>query len=102
MKNFFSEAAKEFEHVVWPTNKETKQYLTVVLSMIVILTIVLFLVSTMFSSAFMALRTQVQAVMPAPVQATNTASGSADLSKVLKDINVTGVKTTPVAPTKTK
>lgn len=49
MLKFFKESIKEFDHVVWPTNKETKSYFTSVTSIIVALAIILFLAWTLFS-----------------------------------------------------
>lgn len=49
MKNYFTEAIKELEHVVWPTNKETKKYFNSMTFLITILTIFLFIVGTIFS-----------------------------------------------------
>jgi preprotein translocase SecE subunit len=49
MANFLSESSKELHHVVWPTNKETQKYFTVVVSLIVALTLFLFAVGTIFS-----------------------------------------------------
>lgn len=50
MFKFFKESIKEFDHVVWPTNKETKNYFISVTSIIIVLTLILFLVGTAFSS----------------------------------------------------
>ena len=49
MINFLKESIKEFEHVVWPTQKETKQYFLIVTGVIVWLTIFLFIVSSLLS-----------------------------------------------------
>ncbi|EKE29346.1 MAG: hypothetical protein ACD_2C00187G0003 [uncultured bacterium (gcode 4)] len=49
MFKFLKESIKEFDHVVWPTNKETKKYFTTVVSLITALTLFLFVVWTAFS-----------------------------------------------------
>lgn len=50
MFKFFTESIKEFDHVAWPTNKETKKYFSIVVSLIVFLTLFLFILWTIFSS----------------------------------------------------
>lgn len=85
MKNFFSEAAKELEHVSWPTNAETKKYFTVVVSMIIVLTIVFFILSTLFSAGLWSLR---DAVNPNGTLSTQSSPSTSttdlqDLSKAL-------------------
>lgn len=41
MSNFIQKAFGELEHVVWPTKKETRKYMSYTMSIIVIMTIVL-------------------------------------------------------------
>ena len=89
MKNFFSEAIKEFEHVSWPTNAETKKYFTIVISMIVALTIVLFIVSTALSAGLWGVRDIVNpngTLNPASQATTGTESTLPDLSKSLSGV----------------
>ena len=50
MINFLKESIKEFEHVVWPTQKETKQYFLIVTGVIAGLTVFLFIVSSLLSA----------------------------------------------------
>jgi len=85
MKNFLAEAVKEFEHVSWPTNAETKKYFTVVVSMIVVLTVLLFIFSTALSAGLWGVR---EAVNPngtlAPASTSTTEPSTLpDLSKSL-------------------
>ena len=49
MFKFLKESIKEFDHVVWPTNKEAKKYFSVVVWLIVALTLFLFVVWSMLS-----------------------------------------------------
>lgn len=49
MFKFLKESMKEFDHVVWPTNKEAKKYFTIVVSFIVTFTILIYVVWTFFS-----------------------------------------------------
>ncbi|MDR1988019.1 MAG: preprotein translocase subunit SecE [Candidatus Peribacteria bacterium] len=37
MFKFFSDSFRELKHVVWPTKKETKDYFTIVLVILVLL-----------------------------------------------------------------
>lgn len=62
MFKFISEALKEFDHVVWPTNKETKNYFVSVTSVIAILAIILFVVWTIFSSWLFLAKEQIHPV----------------------------------------
>jgi preprotein translocase SecE subunit len=86
MKNFFQEAIKEFEHVSWPTNAETKKYFTIVISMIVALTIVLFIISTVLSAGLWSLRDVVNpngTLSPSQTTTTGTQATLPDLANTL-------------------
>jgi preprotein translocase SecE subunit len=87
MKKFFSEAIKEFEHVSWPTDAETKKYFTVVVSMIIVLTIVLFIIQSIFSAGLWSLRDTVNpngTLSPSNLPTTTgTSTTLPDLSKNL-------------------
>ncbi len=56
MLRFLRESVKEFDHVVWPTRRETVRYFTVVVSTIVAFSIFLFVVGTTFSTSLFSLR----------------------------------------------
>lgn len=56
MLRFLRESIKEFDHVVWPTRRETVRYFTVVVSTIVVFSIFLFIIGTSFSTSLFALR----------------------------------------------
>lgn len=49
MKKYFTEALKELEHVVWPTNKEARNYFNSITSLITVLALFLFIIWTVFS-----------------------------------------------------
>lgn len=51
MLNFLKESMKEFKHVAWPTNKETKKYFSIVSWLIASLTVILYVIGTIFYSA---------------------------------------------------
>lgn len=97
MKQFFTEAIKEFEHVAWPTNAETKKYFTIVVSMIVVMAVAFFLVSTFFSWGLMTGRSQVKESFPSlatPVSTPTTGSAATlpDLGKALNNLPTTPAK----------
>lgn len=56
MLRFLRESVKEFDHVVWPTRRETVRYFTIVVSTIVAFTVFLFIIGTAFSGSIFALR----------------------------------------------
>ncbi len=102
MKTFITEAVKEFEHVSWPTDAETKKYFSIVVTVITIFAIFLFVISELFGMGLFALKDQIH-----PAQITPTANTApVDLSKALQDVKVDAkdikvdTKTTPVAPKK--
>lgn len=73
MISFIKEAIREMDHVVWPTQNETKKYFTIVTSMIVIATIVLFAFGTLVSTGLFAVRNVLpHDVAQAPVTDTQT------------------------------
>lgn len=67
MLRFLRESAKEFDHVVWPTRRETVRYFTIVVSTIVAFAVFLFLVGTSFSTSLFALRSVINPVAPTSV-----------------------------------
>ena len=64
MLRFLRESVKEFDHVVWPTRRETVRYFTIVVSTIVAFAIFLFVIGTAFSGSLFALRNVVKPVSP--------------------------------------
>jgi len=56
MISFIKAAIREIDHVVWPTEKDTRKYFSIVTSMIVIATIVLFAFGTLVSAGMFAIR----------------------------------------------
>ncbi len=72
MLRFFRESIKEFDHVVWPTRRETVRYFTVVVSTIVVFSIFLFVVGTAFSTSLFSLREMVSPTASTP-QVSNAA-----------------------------
>ncbi len=64
MLRFLRESVKEFDHVVWPTRRETVRYFTIVVSTIVAFAIFLFIIGTAFSSSIFALRNLVKPASP--------------------------------------
>lgn len=71
MINFLKESIKEFEHVVWPTQSETKKYFLIVTWIIVSLTVFLFIVSSLLSAGlFFAKDTINPAALPQQTQQT--------------------------------
>jgi len=82
MINFFKESIKEFEHVVWPTQKETKQYFLIVTGVIVWLTIFLFIVSSLLSAGLFFAKDNINPATPP--QSTQQTAPNTDLN--LEDI----------------
>lgn len=72
MLRFLRESIKEFDHVVWPTRRETVRYFTVVVSTIVAFSIFLFVVGTAFSTSLFSLREMVNPAASMP-QVSNAA-----------------------------
>ncbi len=52
MIGFIKASLREFNHVVWPTRKETKKYFIIVVTILVTFWLYLFIVSTIFSKSF--------------------------------------------------
>lgn len=73
MFKFFKESIKEFDHVVWPTNKETKQYFNHVVIIITAFTLFLFVVWLIFSTWLFWAK---DAVNPAKITTPTTSSSS--------------------------
>ncbi|EKD66232.1 MAG: hypothetical protein ACD_49C00059G0005 [uncultured bacterium (gcode 4)] len=82
MINFLKESIKEFEHVVWPTQNETKKYFLIVTGVIVWLTIFLFIVSSLLSAGLFFAKDNINpATLP---QSTQQTAPNTDLN--LEDI----------------
>lgn len=56
MISFIKAALQEIDHVVWPTEKDTRKYFSIVTTMIVISTIVLFSFGSLVSAGMFAIR----------------------------------------------
>lgn len=56
MINFLKKSMREISHVVWPTPGETKKYLTIVLSVLILFWIYLFIFSSLFSNILFGLK----------------------------------------------
>lgn len=84
MKKFIQESLQEFDHVVWPTQAETRKYFTIVVSMIAICALVLFVFGSAVTNALFAVRGIVTPARPyvAPTQTTD--AKTADILKRLK------------------
>ncbi len=103
MKNFIKESLEELEHVVWPTEQETRTYLNYNLFTIISLTILLvtmgFLIRNGLSSA--------RDLFPhtAVTQSADAPATKAELDDLLKNVKLntgstdtaTGTETTPGA-----
>ena len=97
MLKFFKESIKEFDHVAWPTNKETKKYFTIVTGLITVLTIFLFIVWTFFSNVLFWIWKVVRT--PKAVQQTNTKASDIQFAS-WADLKLTPSNTTPAPATK--
>ncbi|MDD2516102.1 MAG: preprotein translocase subunit SecE [Candidatus Gracilibacteria bacterium] len=86
MLKFFKESLQELEHVVRPTQKETKKYFYMVTYVIIALGLFLFLVSSFFSFSLYAIK---DAVKPSGGNTTNVNNNTTPL----KDINLGTGKT---------
>ena len=95
MFKFLKESKKEFEHVVRPTNKETKKYFTIVTSFIIVLTLFLYVIGTGFSAWLFALKdyinpVKMQQTQPENIQPTDLKLWSwSDWTNDLSDSTVT-------------
>lgn len=56
MISFIKAAIREIDHVVWPTDAETRKYFSIVTIMIVISTVILFTFGTLVSKGMFAIR----------------------------------------------
>jgi preprotein translocase SecE subunit len=97
MLKFFKESIKEFDHVVWPTNKETKKYFTIVSGLITALTIFLFIVGTIFSNSLFWLGKLIRT--PKAVEQTNTSNSDVKFAS-WADLKLTPSTTTPAPAAK--
>jgi preprotein translocase SecE subunit len=93
MISFIKAALREIDHVVWPTEAETRKYFTIVTIMIGISTVVLFTFGTFVSKGMFAIR----AVTPHDVSAISTVNTPAE--DILKDLNLKKQPATDAAVT---
>lgn len=56
MISFIKAALQEIDHVVWPTEKDTRKYFSIVTTMIIVATIVLFSFGSLVSAGMFAIR----------------------------------------------
>lgn len=84
MKKFIQESLQEFDHVVWPTQAETRKYFTVVVSMITICALVLFVFGSAVTNALFAVRGIVTPARPYVAPTEPTDAKTADILKRLK------------------
>ena len=77
MANFFTEAFQELEHIVWPTDKETRRYLTITVVIIVFMTTLLAILGYIFSNSLTSIRAQFP----------HTTTTTADTSATQEDLN---------------
>ncbi|MCK9272008.1 preprotein translocase subunit SecE [Candidatus Gracilibacteria bacterium] len=90
MINFLKESIKEFEHVVWPTQKETKQYFMIVTGIIVGLTIFLFIVSSILSAGLFFAKDNINpATLPQTTQQNSNSTPDLNLEDIKFDTGAT-------------
>ena len=90
MINFLKESIKEFEHVVWPTQKETKQYFMIVTWIIVWLTIFLFIVSSILSAGLFFAKDNINpATLPQTTQQNSNSTPDLNLEDIKFDTGAT-------------
>ena len=94
MFKFFKEAFSELEHVVWPTPKETKKYMTYTVGVIVFAGLFLMVTGFIFRSSLLFARTETQKVWPgaqhnAMQDADNQPATQEDLQNAIKNIQAT-------------
>lgn len=66
MLRFLRESVKEFDHVVWPTRRETVRYFTIVLGTITVFTVFLFIVGSFFSTSLFSLHEIIHPTVATP------------------------------------
>ena len=93
MFRFLRESVKEFDHVVWPTRRETVRYFTIVLGTIAVFTVFLFIVGTAFSTSLFTLRGIVNPTTP-----TSAPTSSQDAPEInLEGLTATGTTASGVS-----
>ncbi|MDQ1343923.1 MAG: Preprotein translocase subunit SecE [Patescibacteria group bacterium] len=92
MLRFFRESVKEFDHVVWPTRKETVRYFTIVLSTITVFTVFLFIIGTVFSTSLFSARSAIRPTTAAslPASPATQAVPDIDLKALQTELAATG------------
>lgn len=83
MLRFFRESVKEFDHVVWPTHRETTRYFTIVLGVIAVFTVFLAVVGAAFRGGLFGAREIVRPTSSAPAQSAASKAPEIDLSSVV-------------------
>lgn len=94
MLRFLRESVKEFDHVVWPTRRETVRYFTIVLSTIAVFTVFLFIVGSVFTTSLFELRAIVNPAAPATSTApTSQQAPNFDLNSIKTEVVESGTGT---------
>jgi preprotein translocase SecE subunit len=79
MFKFLKESIKEFDHVVWPTQEETKKYFSFVCTFIAVFATFLFIVGSLFSAGIFSARDAASPLRPTPQTPLDIPSGSGSL-----------------------
>ncbi len=111
MFKFLKESIKEFDHVVWPTQAETKKYFSFVGTFIAVFAIFLFIVGSLFSAGIFSAREATTSLRPAPQLPVNNTTNTGSLpdfqlndfqttsgESSAKPTSVTSSETAPVLP----
>lgn len=90
MFTFFKEALQELEHVVWPTQKETRKYMNYNIGIIVTMAIFLMVLWFVFRSTLQVSREEVQKVFPSTATWQDATATQAYLDSLLQQIGASG------------
>ncbi len=88
MISFIKAALREIDHVVWPTEAETRKYFTIVTIMIGVSTVVLFTFATFISKGMF----EIRKITPHDVSTAVTSDTPTE--DILKNLNLNQPKTT--------
>lgn len=83
MLRFFRESLKEFDHVVWPTHRETTRYFAIVLSVIAVFTVFLAIVGIAFRTGLFGARAIVNPTTAVSAPSTLPDVPDFDLSSII-------------------
>lgn len=86
MLQFFKDSVRELKHVVWPTHAETRKYLVIVITLLVLFGLYLFIASTVFSEILYGLKdivnpesTQQIDIQPGDISVETTTGGEVEV-----------------------